>query len=207
MEAIPGVILAGGRSRRMGGGDKALAGLAGLPMIGHAIARLAPQLGALAINTNSDPAPYERFGLPLLADSLPDRPGPLAGVLAAMEWAAQRGAETVLTAAADMPFLPQDLAARLADPAGRGRIVAARSAAGLQPVCALWPTALAADLCAWLEHGESRKARAFILAQPHLWIDFPAPPEGAPDPFFNANTPEDLARAASALADAKGPCA
>ena len=108
------MILAGGRATRMGGGDKGLLPLGGRPILAHVIERLAPQVERLALNANGDPARFAAFGLPVLADSVPGHAGPLAGVLAGLDWAAAEGAEAIVTAAADTPFFPRDLVARAA---------------------------------------------------------------------------------------------
>ena len=108
-----GVILAGGLASRMGGGDKALLDLAGRPLLAHVIDRLAPQVGAMALNANGDPSRFSDWGLPVIADSVEEYPGPLAGVLAGMDWAAGQGATHIVTAAADTPFFPRDLVTRL----------------------------------------------------------------------------------------------
>ena len=118
MAEIPGIILAGGRATRMGGGDKGLKLVGGRRLIDHVIARLAPQCGPLALNANGDPARFIDLGLPVLPDSLPDHPGPLAGVLAGLDWACEQGGEAIVTAAADTPFFPTDLVARLRAAAG-----------------------------------------------------------------------------------------
>lgn len=199
MEPTPAMILAGGRSSRMGGADKALADLAGAPMIAHVIARLAHQVAALAINTNADPGAYAQFNLPVLPDGTAGRQGPLAGILVAMRWAAPRGASHVLTVATDMPFLPYDLAPRMRLTKRPGRIVAARSAGGMQPLCALWPVEMADALQGWLTTGPTREVHDFLRARPHDWLDFPRRGENAPDPFFDTDTPADLARAAAIL--------
>ncbi|TMV51016.1 molybdenum cofactor guanylyltransferase, partial [Thioclava sp. BHET1] len=139
---IAGVILAGGQSRRMGGDPKGLRPLAGRPMIAHVIARIAPQLGPLAINANAPG--YEGFGLPILPDSLPDFPGPLAGILTGLDWAAGLpGITHLMTVATDTPFLPRDLVARLAGAAEGSRPALAASDTGLHPVIGLWPVDLA----------------------------------------------------------------
>jgi len=193
---LPGVILAGGRATRMGGGDKGLRAVAGQRLIDRVIARLAPQCAPLALNANGDPSRLEAFGLPVLPDGLPDHPGPLAGVLAGLDWAAGLGAGAIVTVAADTPFFPPDLAARLAAAAGPAGLALAASpdATGrLQrhPTFGLWPVALRADLRAALEGG---------LRKIVLWTDahgagtaaFDADPY---DPFFNVNTPEDIIEA------------
>lgn len=192
----PGVILAGGRGTRMGGADKGLLPLAGGRILDHVIAGLAPQCAPLAINANGDPARFADFALPVLPDPLPDHPGPLAGVLAALDWAAGIGAGAVVTVAADTPFLPPDLAARLGAAVGpEGLAVAASPDAGgvvrAHPTFGLWPTALRHDLRAALEGG-LRKVMAWVerhRAGQAVWPSHPF------DPFFNINTPEDLAEA------------
>jgi len=194
--APPGVILAGGRATRMGGGDKGLRAVDGQPLIDRVIARLGPQCGGLAINANGDPARFARFGLPVLPDSLPDRPGPLAGVLAGLDWAAERGARAIVTAAADTPFFPTDLAARLQAAAGPSGLCLAGSADATgrmqrHPTFGLWPVALREDL---------RTALAGGLRKIVIWTDAHgaglATFDSAPfDPFFNVNTPEDIATA------------
>ena len=180
----------------MGGGDKGLRVVAGRRLIDHVIARLAPQCGALAINANGDPARWAGFGLPVLPDSVADHAGPLAGVLAGLDWAAQAGAGAIVTAAADTPFLPRDLTARLRAAAGPSGLALAASPDGegrmqRHPTFGLWPVVLRHDLRAALEGG---------LRKIVLWTDRhgagTAVFEGPPDPFFNVNTPEDIAAAA-----------
>ena len=122
MTAPLGVILAGGLASRMGGGDKSLRPLAGRRVIDHVLERLRPQVTHMALNANGDPARFAAFDLPVIADSMAEFPGPLAGILAGMDWAAAEGAEHILTVAADTPFFPADL---------HPRLVAARDAAGL----------------------------------------------------------------------------
>lgn len=193
---IAGVILAGGRAARMGGGDKGLRRVRGLRLMDHVLERLSPQVDAMAINANGDPARLAEFGLPVLADSLPDHPGPLAGVLAGLDWAAGIGADGIVTVAADTPFFPRDLAARLVAAAGPSGLCLAASPdeeARMQrhPTFGLWPIALRDDLRAALTGG---------LRKIVLWTDghgagtaaFASDPF---DPFFNVNTPEDLALA------------
>ena len=190
--SVPAVILAGGAARRMGGGDKGLLPLGEGTVLSSVIARLAPQAGALALSANGDPARFAPLGLPVLPDPVPGRPGPLAGVLAAMRWAGAAGAERVATAAADTPFLPADLLARLAA-AGPGIVVAAapdpERGASRHPTFALWPAALADALEAALAGG-TRKVLAF--ADAHGWTEARFPDGAA---FFNVNTPDDLAEA------------
>ncbi len=189
---ILGVILAGGKATRMGGGDKGLRKVAGQRLLDHVIARLGPQVGAMALNANGDPDRFGDFGLPVLPDSLPDWPGPLAGVLAGMDWAAAQGADAVVSVAADTPFFPRDLVARLHAAAGpSGLALAATREEGKlwrHPTFGLWPVGLRDDLRAALEGG---------LRKVVLWTDqhgaglaeFATEPF---DPFFNINTPEDI---------------
>ena len=196
MSNPPGIILAGGKATRMGGGDKGLRVVAGKGLLDRVIERLGPQCEALAINANGDPARFAGFGLPVLPDSLPDHPGPLAGVLAGLDWAAGLGAEAIVTVAADTPFFPADLVARLRAAAGPSglALAASRDDSGKlwqHPTFGLWPVALRDDLRAALEGG---------LRKIVLWTDrhaagiaeFPSDPF---DPFFNINTPEDIAEA------------
>lgn len=205
---IAGLVLSGGLSRRMGGGEKALRGLGGRPMIAHVIDRLAPQVGAIAINANADPALYAGFGLPVLPDIHPGHAGPLAGVLTGLDWAAKLpGITHIASAATDTPFFPRDLVARMAQDLGQdlpgdtapGRIVLARSAQGRHPVFGLWPVALRDDLAHWLAHSETMKVLAWTDRHDTVFADFAPEGPGAPDPFFNTNTPEDLALAETYL--------
>ncbi len=191
--SIAGLILAGGLSSRMGGGIKGLRPLAGRPMIAHVIDRIAPQLGPLAVNANGPGC--EGLGLPVLADPVPDFPGPLAGLLAGLIWAAELpGVAHLLTVPSDAPFLPADLADRLAEAAAPGRPVLACDASGVQPVVGLWPVTLAPALADWLTAGRPRKVMTWAEAQGARLCRF-EPPEAGPPPFFNVNTPEDLAQA------------
>lgn len=187
-----GVILAGGLARRMGGGDKGLLPLGVGTILDRVIDRLAPQVAGLALNANGDPARFARLGLPVIPDSIEGYPGPLAGVLAGLDWAAGQGASHIVTAAWDTPFFPEDLARRLeAEP---GPIVLARTPEGRHPTFGLWPVALAGDLRAELAAG-TRKVLAWTDRHGTSYADF----EGDPDPFFNVNTPEDLEAARELL--------
>jgi molybdopterin-guanine dinucleotide biosynthesis protein A len=197
---IAGIILAGGLSRRMGGGDKPLGALAGRALLEHVIARLKPQVGALALNANGDPARFAGFGLPVLPDTVEGFAGPLAGILAGLEWAAANtAAHHIVTVAGDTPFFPRDLVERLTEAnAGRPNIIAVACSSGRShPTFALWPVELIATLrTALVERGE-RKVTAFIEQQDHIEVDFPFPQVAGItyDPFFNINTPDDLAEA------------
>lgn len=197
----PGIILAGGLATRMGGGDKCLVRLGDKRLIDHLIARLRPQCGAIALNANGPASRFAEFGLPVLADSIEGHAGPLAGVLAGLDWAAGRDAEAIVTVAGDTPFFPSDLVERLMESAGpKGLAIAAAPDADGQlrrhPTFGLWPVALRHDL---------REALAGGLRKVGLWADrqgaaiarFGATPF---DPFFNINTPEDVAAAERLLA-------
>lgn len=194
MRPVAGVILAGGRATRMGGGDKGLLPLAGARLIDRVIARLSAQCAPLALNANGDPGRFAGLGLTVLPDSLPDHPGPLAGVLAGLDWAAALGLPAIVTVAADTPFFPPDLAARLAAAAGPAGLALAASpdAEGQvqrHPTFGLWPTALRDDLRTALEGG-LRKIVRWTDAHGAGTALFSADPF---DPFFNVNTPADLA--------------
>lgn len=203
---VAGLVLAGGRSTRMGGNDKALLTLAGRRLVDHVASRLAPQVRCLAISANGDP---DRFGLPgvvVLPDTIPGGLGPLAGVLAGLEWAATLpGVTGLVTVATDTPFLPGDLVERLV--AARKDLplpVVAESGGRIHPVDALWPVTAATDLRRFLEAGETYKAMRFIEMTGHSSVTFGpvALPGGAVDPFFNINTREDLATASRVLGEA-----
>lgn len=183
---VPAIILAGGLARRMGGGDKPLHPFGPATLLDHVIARLRPQATPLLLSANGDPARFARFRLPVLPDPLPGHPGPLAGILAGLEWAAAHGHPLVLSAPGDTPFLPPDLVPRLA--AASAPIACARSAGRLHPTVALWPTTLAAPLRTALAAGDNRVA-AFAAAHGLAAVDWPASPL---DPFLNVNTPADL---------------
>ena len=198
---IFGVILAGGRATRMGGGDKGLLPLGGRPILAHVIDRLAPQVERLALNANGDPARFAPFALPVLADSVPGHAGPLAGVLAGLDWAAEEGAEAIVTAAADTPFFPRDLVAVLTAAAAGTPFAMATTpgAEGLDrhPTFGLWPVALRDDLRAALAAG-LRKVVAWT--EPHGCARARFPDAQA---FFNVNTPDDLVQAQAMLAAAR----
>ncbi len=200
-DPVIGVLLAGGLARRMGGGDKCLLELAGKPLLTHAIERLAPQTEALVLNANGDPARFAAFGLDVVPDSVAGYAGPLAGVLAGMEWAKRNrpSARWIATAASDTPFFPRDYVARLLEAAQphHPAIAMASSDGREHPVFALWPVALMGDLRGSLEAG-TRKILDWADRHTTLTVSFamlPAP-DGDVDPFFNANHPEDLERAA-----------
>ena len=210
MQSPLGVILAGGQATRMGGGDKGLLPLGDQTLLDRVMHRLAPQVAGMALNANGDAARFDRFGLPVLPDSIDGFPGPLAGVLAGLDWAAEHGAETIVTVAADTPFFPTNLVAHLcetADGMAHPLVLAATprgtektksmSKSGLirHPTFGLWPVALRDDLRAALEDGISKVV---------IWTERHGGREAvfvadAGDPFFNVNTPEDLATAQAML--------
>jgi molybdopterin-guanine dinucleotide biosynthesis protein A len=205
MERVAGVILAGGLSRRMGGGDKGLRLVAGKPLLAHVLERLRPQASPIALNANGDPARFAAFGLPVIADATGDYAGPLAGILAGLRWAAEAapGARFVVTAACDTPFFPENLAAAFLAAAGDHypAIVLAQSAGQTHPVFGLWPVALADDLESSLSSG-TRKVLHWTDKHQTFIADFPSIRLGErlADPFFNANTPDELAEVQQFLA-------
>jgi molybdopterin-guanine dinucleotide biosynthesis protein A len=203
-EPVVGVLLAGGRSSRMGGGDKALRPLGGRPLLAQVIARLEPQVAEMILNANGDPARFAEFGLPVIADSIADFPGPLAGVLAGLSWveANRPGVDYIVTAAADTPFIPSDLVSKLFAAAGdkRQAFCVARSEEGVHPVIGLWPVSMAPDLEKALQQG-MRKVGRWAELQAATEVFFPDVEIGGQkiDPFFNVNTPQDLALAEGLL--------
>lgn len=191
-----GVILAGGQATRMGGGDKGLLPLGQGTLLSSVIDRLEPQVAGLALNANGDAARFADLGLPVLADSLEGFAGPLAGVLAGLDWAAEQGAETIVTAAADTPFFPCDLVPRLllaADgmthPLALAATPDAKRGSARHPTFGLWPVVLRDDLRAALQGG---LRKVVLWTQAHDGREAMFPEEAA---FFNVNTPEDLAKA------------
>ncbi|UCH73554.1 MAG: molybdenum cofactor guanylyltransferase MobA [Rhodospirillales bacterium] len=195
-EPVVGVLLAGGLSRRMGGGDKMLRRIGGATILSRVIARLAPQTRHLILNANGDPARFEPFGLAVVPDTLAGHAGPLAGVLTGMEWAAANAADCgwVLTVPTDAPFLPDDLAARMlaAIDAQNAEMACASSGGRAHPVCGIWPVRLAADLRQAITVEQIRKVDVWTARYRHILVDWPVDPV---DPFFNANRPQDLAEA------------
>jgi molybdopterin-guanine dinucleotide biosynthesis protein A len=194
-----GLVLAGGLARRMGGGDKPLRLLGGRPLLDHVLARIAPQVAAMVLNANGDPARFAAFGLPVVADPLPDHPGPLAGILAGLDWAAEHRPDLVWVASVpgDCPFIPADFVARLhaAREAAGVPMAAASSGGQSHPPAALWPVTLRSELRAALLAGE-RKIDRWTARFGCAEAAWPATPF---DPFFNANAPEDLAEAEEIL--------
>lgn len=193
-----GVILAGGQATRMGGGDKGRLTLGKQSILQHVVDRLEPQVAAIAINANGDSRRFEDLNLPVLPDSVEEFPGPLAGVLAGLDWAAEQGADAIVTAAADTPFFPCDLVPQLLLAADGKPYLLALAASGepggklwRQPTFGLWPVALREDLRTALKDG---------LRKVVLWTDKHDAGQAAfvqtgLDPFFNVNTPDDLTEA------------
>jgi len=202
---VAGVLLAGGLARRIGGGDKGMRELRGRPLLAWVIERARPQVAALALNANGDPARLAGFGLPVVADGIPDFAGPLAGVLAGLDWAAAAvaGATHVASFATDAPFLPRDLVRRLAAAVEEGAELACAASAGqAHPVFGLWPVALRHDLRRALEEGV-RKVDVWTARYRLATVAFAADPV---DPFFNVNRAEDLVAAERLAASAEQRC-
>ena len=203
-EGMIGVVLAGGKSSRMGGGDKALLQLVGRPLLAHVVERLRPQVAEILLNANDDPGRFATFGLPLVADRLTGKMGPLAGIHAGLAWAKANRPESrfVITVAADTPFFPSDLVSRLCAATDKANptLVVARSESGVHPVFGLWPVSLATHLEDSLRRG-ARKALDFVTAHQAKEVTFPPVEIGgrALDPFLNINRPEDLAEAEALL--------
>jgi molybdopterin-guanine dinucleotide biosynthesis protein A len=186
-----GVILAGGQATRMGGGDKGLLPLGDGTILSQVIARLEPQVGALALNANGDAGRFAALGLPVISDSIEGFAGPLSGVLAGMDWAAGQGADHIVTAAADTPFFPCDVVPQLilAAENAQTNLALARTADGRHPTFGLWPVALRDDLRAALHDG---LRKVVMWTDKHGGTTALFPDDAA---FFNVNTPDDLNRA------------
>jgi len=197
---VIGLLLAGGQSRRMGGGDKTLRVLGGVSLLERVIDRLRPQVDALVLNANGDPTRLAEFALPVVADSVPDFAGPLAGVLAGLDWAAVHRPDSTFIAsvATDAPFLPADLVARLttARNAAGADLACASSAGRTHPVFGLWPLRLREDLRRAIVDDGIRKVDEWTARHRLVTVPFADRPI---DPFFNANRPEDLEAAAELL--------
>ena len=192
---VAGVILAGGRSRRMGGGDKALSDLAGEPLIDRVVSRLAPQVPVLAVNANGDPSRFAHLRLPVLRDTLDGHQGPLAGVLAGLRWAQLLSRSLVVTVPADTPFVPKNLVTQLMARIESADVAVASSRGVDHPTVALWRAAQADDLEAWLRDADRRAVRAWIATRSSAMVAFGDGDGG--DPFFNVNTPADLEEASA----------
>lgn len=192
---VAALVLAGGRASRMGGTDKCLLTLAGRPILAHLVERLRPQVRRIVLNANGDLARFSGFGLPAVSDVVEGHAGPLAGVLTGLEWAAAKAPDCpwVLSVPGDGPFVPRDLVARLLGAAEEGvEIVSVSSAGNRNPVIALWRVSLAATLRQALVEEKLAKVDAFSQRRRLALVDWPDRPV---DPFFNANSPDDLAEA------------
>ncbi len=188
---IAGIILAGGKASRMGGGDKCLLTIAPRTILSHLIERLHPQVGTLAISANGDAARFAVYGIPVIPDAVSvETQGPLAGVIAGLAWAEARGAGMLLTVSGDTPFVPHTLAADLADAlrASGATCAVARSRGHLHPVAALWPVAIRSAVEARFRAGD-RSVKFVQHSLGAAYVDFDG--EGF-DPFQGANTPEEL---------------
>lgn len=185
----------------MGGGDKCLRTLGGESLLARAIARADPQVGTLVLNANGDPTRFAGYGLPVIHDVVEGYAGPLAGVLSGLEWAAAKRPDVahVATMPTDAPFFPDDFVSRLADAVRRegADLACAASGGRSHPVFGLWSVRLKDDLRAALVGEGLRKIDAWTARYRLATVEFAA---GAIDPFFNVNTPEDLAEAESCLA-------
>ena len=197
---VVGLLLAGGLGRRMGGGDKCLVPLGGRTLLERVVERLRPQVSDLVLNANGEPERFASFGLPVVADSVPGFAGPLAGVLAGLDWAAGRpGVRLVASVASDTPFFPADLVARLRHAAEHdgAEVACATSRGRAHPVFGLWDVRLAPALRHALTMEGVRKIDLWTAGRRTVTVEFTS---GEVDPFFNLNTPEDVAEAERLLA-------
>jgi molybdopterin-guanine dinucleotide biosynthesis protein A len=200
MDDTIGVILAGGLSSRMGGGDKGLLTLDGVSLLGRVKVRLSKQLDTVILNANGDPSRFDGLGVPIVNDTIAGYAGPLAGVLAGMDYAARQGAKSIVTVAADTPFYPRDLVERF-DAAGAELVMAVtpdpERGTARHPTFGKWPVALRDDLRQALNDGV-RKVVQWTKPNGCVNVEFSAEPF---DPFFNVNTPEDMVRAEAMIAE------
>lgn len=197
-----GVLLAGGKSLRMGDGDKCLAPLAGKSLLARAIDRLDPQVGELIINANGDPSRFAQFGLPVVPDTISGFAGPLAGILAGMLWARRHSPKTrfVATVATDTPFFPRNLVACLLSSLDdNDELAVVRCGDQEYPVFGLFPISLAEDLGAFLRETRNRAVMAWIDGHRSKAVAFDPLNNLAVNPFLNINTPDDMAAAELAI--------
>ena len=193
-----GLVLAGGQARRMGGGDKARIEIGGVTILDSVLATLSGQVQGMVINANGDPARYADTGLDVVADSVPDFAGPLAGILAGLDYLSRQnnGIEWMLSVPGDCPFLPDDLVERLHEARSKKGagvpLACARSGEWRHPVVGLWPLALREDLRKALWDEGLHKIEIWTARHGVAVADWPDQPV---DPFFNVNTPEDIAKA------------
>ncbi len=201
MTKVAGLLLAGGLARRMGGGDKGMRELGGVPILTRIIDRVRPQVGPLALNANGDPPRFAEFGLPVLPDAVDGFAGPLAGVLTGLEWAAKEAPDCdyVATFPTDAPFLPLDLVENLLSAVEQGGadMACAASSGRDHPVVGLWPVDAAEELRHAMVEEDIRKVDKWTARYDLAVVHFSTHPI---DPFFNANRPEDLAEAEALLA-------
>ena len=199
-DGVAGVLLAGGRATRMGGGDKSLHSLAGRPILAHVIERVRPQVSVLLLNANGDPARFQGFGLPVEGDVIEDFAGPLAGILTGLEWAGAHVPDCrwVASFPTDAPFLPRDLVRRMVASVGAedAHIGCATSGGRTHPVVGLWPVGLAGDLRRAMTEDGVRKIDQWTAGYRVAYVEYAAAPV---DPFFNVNRPGDLERAEGLL--------
>ena len=191
-----GLVLAGGLARRMGGGDKALIVIGGAAILDRVLGLLRPACAEIVLNANGDPGRFARYGLPVIPDSVPDFAGPLAGILAGLDWAAENRPDLAWVASVpgDCPFLPEDLISRLHETRRNAGLplASARSGDWRHPVVGLWPVALREDLRHALVKESLHKIEAWTARHGVAIAHWSAKPV---DPFFNVNTPEDTAEA------------
>ncbi len=199
-DGVFGVLLAGGKAERMGGGDKCLRLLGGRPLLDHVIERMRPQVAGLVLNANGDPRRFETFGLPVVADVVGGFAGPLAGILTGLRWVRAHAPDCAWVASVptDAPFLPSDLVARMLAAVERADadLACAASSDRPHPVVGLWPVRLADALERAVVEEGLRKIDRWTARYRLVVVDFPV---GSVDPFFNTNTPEDLATAEGLL--------
>jgi len=200
VDGVAGILLAGGLSRRMGGGDKCLRVLGGKTILARIVETIAPQVDVMALNANGDPERFSAFGLPVVADTVAGNAGPLAGVLTGMEWAGEHYPEVpwILTVPTDAPFLPNDLVCRMLQAVSEeGQDMAcAKSDGRHHPVCGVWPVRLREALRAAITVEDIRKVDDWTDRYGLSVVEFSALPY---DPFFNTNRPEDLLQAETLL--------
>jgi molybdopterin-guanine dinucleotide biosynthesis protein A len=198
---VVGVLLAGGQSRRMGGGDKCLRLLGGRPILARIIDRVRPQVRRLILNANGDPARFADYGLPVAGDSVEGFAGPLAGVLAGLDWAAAHAPDCpmIATVPTDAPFLPENLVSRLLSAVEQesADLACAASNGQSHPVVGLWPVRLRDALRRAMTGEDIRKVDSWTARYRLATVEFPSVPV---DPFLNVNRPEDLAEAERFLA-------
>lgn len=191
-----GVILAGGLARRMGGGDKPMRKIRGTTILEHVVRRLSDQCAGIILNANGDPSRFGSFGLSVVEDDVKGNPGPLAGILAALDWTAANrpDAEWVVSVAGDCPFLPRDLVCRLhgARTMKQTELAVASAGGQIHPVIGLWRVALRHKLRHALVEEEIRKIDRWTGRYSMATVTWSIEPV---DPFYNANTLEDIREA------------